>query len=120
LNYIFKKMKEIIKIFISDLKRILKRPVAAVILGGLLIIPGIYAWLNIDSNWDPYANTGKLPIAIVNKDKGTTILGDDLHMGDEVVNSLKSNKDMKWIFTTDELAKEEVESSHYYGEIVIP
>jgi len=113
-------MKQIIKIFINDIKRICKRPIAAAILLGLLVIPGIYAWLNIDSNWDPYANTGKLPIAIVNKDKGDVILGDEINMGNEVVKSLKDNKDMKWVFTDEKSAKEKLEKSDYYGEIVIP
>jgi len=113
-------MKKIIYIFINDIKRILKRPAAAVILMGLLVIPGIYAWLNIDSNWNPYDNTGKLPIAIVNKDKGTTILNEDINMGDLVVEGLKENKDMSWVFTNENDAKIELEKSHYYGEIVIP
>ena len=49
------------------MKKVWKRKIAVIILIGLLFIPGIYAWLNIDSNWNPYDNTGKLPIAVVNK-----------------------------------------------------
>ncbi|ORX51100.1 hypothetical protein BCR36DRAFT_583160 [Piromyces finnis] len=113
-------MKKIISIFLDDIKRISKRPAAVVILVGLLIIPGIYAWLNIDSNWNPYGNTGKLPIAIVNKDNGTVILGEEINMGNLVVDGLKDNKDMKWIFTNEKDAKHMLEKSEYYGEIVIP
>ena len=65
----------------------------------MLIIPGIYAWLNINSNWGPYDNTGNIPVAIVNQDEGTVILGEKLNLGNEIENSLKDNKGMKWIFT---------------------
>ena len=52
---------------------------AIVIILGICFMPGIYAWLNIASNWGPYDNTGNLPLAIVNKDKGTTILGESVN-----------------------------------------
>jgi len=117
-------MKEIIKIFINDIKVISKRFAATVILVGLLIIPGIYAWLNIGSNWDPYGNTRDLPISIVNKDNGTVILGETINVGDSLVEALKNNKDMGWQFDTKEKESkvyEELEKSmSLYGEIVIP
>lgn len=117
-------MKQIIKIFINDIKAITRRLVAAVILGGLVIIPGIYAWLNIDSNWDPYENTKNLPIAIVNKDKGATILGDEINVGESLVDNLKNNDAMGWKpyhkERENEVRKELEKSSTLYGEIIIP
>ncbi len=113
-------MKEIINIFINDIKNISKQKIAIVILIGILIIPGIYAWFNIDSNWNPYDNTGNLPIAIVNKDKGVTLLEENLNMGDLMEESLKKNHNMKWIFTDEITANKKVDRGEYYGEIVIP
>jgi len=117
-------MKEIINIYINDIKVATKRLAASVILGGLLIIPGIYAWLNIGSNWDPYGNTKALPIAVVNKDNGTTILGEDINVGNSLVEELQNNKDMGWRFESKEKemkVKEELEKSMaLYGEIVLP
>ena len=113
-------MKEIVGLFLDDLKRITKSKMAVIILVGMLFIPGIYAWLNIDSNWGPYDNTGNIPIAIVNKDKGTTILGEKVNLGDEIENSLKENNGMKWIFTNYKDARKKVDQGKYYGAIVIP
>lgn len=47
-------MKNIYKVFISDWKRISKNVVAVVVVMGLIILPSLYAWFNILSNWDPY------------------------------------------------------------------
>ena len=50
-------MKNIWRIFSGDMKRLVRNPFALVIAIGLCIIPSLYAWFNIYSNWDPYANT---------------------------------------------------------------
>lgn len=113
-------MREIFNIFKNDIKNILSLRIAAIIVGGLMFIPGIYAWLNIDSNWNPYDNTGNLPIAIVNKDQGTEILNTKVNMGENIEESLRENTAMKWIFTDEATAKENLEKSEYYGYIVIP
>ena len=56
-------MKNIWKIFTGDLKKLVKQPFALVIIIGLCVIPSLYAWFNIFANWDPYANTGGIPVA---------------------------------------------------------
>lgn len=44
----------IIRIFASDARRIWTNVVALVVILGLAVIPSLYAWFNILSNWDPY------------------------------------------------------------------
>lgn len=113
-------MKKILEIFKYDVSNLLKSKIALIIIIGIMIIPGIYAWLNIDSNWGPYDNTGNLPIAVVNKDKGITILGEKVSIGDEIEKSLKSNTAMKWVFTNEHDAIAKVKEGKYYGCIIIP
>ena len=66
-------MREILRIFCDDTKRLLKNPVAIIVTIGLVVIPSLYAWFNIVANWDPYGNTGNLDIAVANMDQGVTI-----------------------------------------------
>jgi len=113
-------MRKIIAIFINDVKNIYKRPAAAFVLLGLIILPGMYSWLNIDSTWNPYDNTGNLPIAIVNKDKGATILGENVNMGKSLVDGMKENNAIKWIFLDEVVAKEKILKSEIYGKVDIP
>ena len=113
-------MKTIFEIFKNDIKNLLKSKVAIFIILGIIFIPGIYAWLNIDSNWDPYDNTGNIPIAVVNQDTGATILGEDLNIGEEITNKLEQNNAMAWTFTDEATATEGVDQGTYYGAIVIP
>lgn len=113
-------MGKILEIFKYDARNLLKSKIAMIILAGIVFIPGIYAWLNIDSNWNPYGNTGNLPIAVVNKDDGVEILGSEVNIGNEIEKSLKTNDGMKWTFVNEDSAKAGVEKGEYYGSIIIP
>lgn len=114
-------MRNIWKIFTGDLKKLVKQPFALVIIIGLCVIPSLYAWFNIFANWDPYANTGGIPVAVVSLDKDYTRKdGSVVNMGESVLESLHSNTSVKWIFLdTEEEAREGVEAGKYYAAIVI-
>ena len=47
-------MNKILKVFTNDMKKISTNVIAVVIILGLSILPSLYAWFNIFSNWDPY------------------------------------------------------------------
>ena len=60
-------MRNIIRIFTSDAKRLATNVVAVVMIIGLTVIPSLYAWFNIMSNWDPYgeASTANLNLSLI-------------------------------------------------------
>src|SRR5690625_2290861 len=99
-------MKNIWNIYLTDLKSIIKNPTVAIILGGLIILPSLYAWLNIFASWDPYAKTDQIPVGIVNEDEGATIRGNEINVGDELVDSLRDNDDFQWEFVDRDTAME--------------
>ena len=114
-------MKNIWKIFTGDLKKLVKQPFALIIIIGLCVIPSLYAWFNIFANWDPYANTGGIPVAVVSLDQDYTLKdGSVVNMGESVLENLHSNTSVKWIFLdTEEEAVDGVEAGIYYAAIVI-
>ncbi len=68
-------MKHILHIFRKDVTGLSRNLFALVIAGGLCIIPSLYAWFNIYSNWDPYANTSSLKVAVEVLIRGTFLKG---------------------------------------------
>ena len=97
--------------------------VAVVIVIGLSIIPSLYAWFNILSNWDPYGpeSTSNLKIAVYSADEGIDMGGLPLNIGDSVIDALKANQTMGWQFTdTMDEATDGVYSSEYYAALIIP
>ena len=73
---------------------------ALVIAVGLCLLPAFYAWFNIYANWDPYASTGNIRIAVSNLDEGCMDLdGNPANMGAEIVEQLKQKDNIGWVFT---------------------
>lgn len=115
-------MKNIIKIFCADFKRLSTNVVAVVVIMGLSIIPSLYAWFNILSNWDPYSEeaTSNLKIAVFSEDEGTELAGVSFNIGDNVLSGLKENTSIGWVFPdTLEEAEGGVYSGEYYAALVI-
>lgn len=113
-------MKKVFSIFKIDIKNLIKSPIAIFIVTGLCILPSLYAWINIKACWDPYSNTGNLPIVVVNNDEGKDLNGEYINVGDEVVNNLKENKSIGWVFKDEWQANDGLNRGEYYALIEIP
>lgn len=115
-------MKTVLHIFVRDLIRILKNPIAIIVTIGVCIIPSLYAWFNIAANWDPYKNTQTMPVAVVSEDTGAEV-GDQgyLNAGSMVIDKLKDNTQLQWTFVSSkEEALEGVSAGTYYAAIILP
>lgn len=115
-------MRNVFKVFRRDAKRIWTNVVALVVIMGLAVIPSLYAWFNILSNWDPYgsASTRNLKVAVATEDQGADLDGARLNIGDIVIDKLKSNQSIGWVFVDKaETAREGVTSGQYYAALVI-
>lgn len=114
-------MKRAFEIFRRDINRLSHNMVAMIVTIGVCLMPSLYAWFNIAANYDPYANTGNIKIAVANADKGTEneLIG-ELNVGEEIVQNLKKNDSLGWKFTDEKKAVQGVKSGKYYAAIVIP
>lgn len=108
------------KIYKMDIRSIFTNWVAAVLIGGLTLLPSLYAWFNIEASWDPYSQTDELPVGIVNEDAGAVVRDKEIHIGDDIVKELKKNDDMDWHFDNRKDAMDKVEYGDYFAVIVIP
>ena len=116
-------MKNIYKVFISDWKRISKNVVAVVVVMGLIILPSLYAWFNILSNWDPYGeeSTSRIKVAVASDDKGIVMDSLQFNMGDTIIEALESNTTIGWVFTdSTKDAIDGVYAGDYYAALVMP
>ena len=97
-----------------------KNPIVVLTLLAIIILPSLYALINIQACWDPYDNTGNLEFAVANLDKGATFDGEDINVGDQLEDELKRNDDFYWTFVSEEDLREGVNNGTYYAGIVIP
>lgn len=113
-------MGNIKKIFLRDIKSLFRHPFALVIALGLCMIPALYAWFNIYSNWDPYGNTGNIQIAVASEDVGYQDEdGNAVNATDAVIDTLKENKSIDWVLLKSEKeALKGVRAGKYYAAVV--
>ena len=114
-------MRNIWTVFKTDIRSLSKCFFACVVVVAIALLPSLYAWLNIYSNWDPYGNTGGISIAVASLDEGyTNEDGTYENKGDDVVADLREATSINWVIVdTEEEAKGGVESGDYYAAVVI-
>lgn len=113
-------VNNVLEIIKNDFKSAFSNPIVTIILVGLIILPSLYALINIDACWDPYGNTGQVEFAIANLDKGATFDGNKINVGNELVKDLKDNDKFKWTFVTEDELRDGVYKGDYYAGIIIP
>lgn len=104
----------------NDFKAAFSNPIVTIVLIAIIILPSLYALLNIQACWDPYGNTGNVEFAIANLDKGATFEDQKINVGNELVKDLKKNDKFDWKFVTEKELRDGVYNGDYYAGIVIP
>lgn len=118
---VIQSLKHTWRLFLLDWRRIFKNPIAVLLMAALIIIPSLYAWFNIKALWDPYSNTGELPIAVYSADAGAKFQDKDVEIGNEVIKNLHENKQLGWRFVDSKReVVDGVRSGKYYAGIYLP
>ncbi len=104
----------------NDFKSAFANPIVTIVLIAIIILPSLYALINVEACWDPYEKTDNVPFAIANLDNGTEMDGTPLNVGNELVKDLKNNTKFDWTFVTEDELREGVNKGEYYAGIIIP
>lgn len=96
------------------------KPLTYAALIAIPLIVACFALLYFGTFMDPYDRMKELPIAVINQDTGATLNGEERNLGDELVESITSNDDAKWIIEDESLLDQGLENTDYFLAIVIP
>ncbi|MDR3291686.1 MAG: YhgE/Pip family protein [Methanobrevibacter sp.] len=113
-------LKNSLNIFKTDMKTIIHSPFVLLVLIVIILIPSVYALVNIDANLNPYSHTDQMEIAVVNNDNGYLTDGRNVNIGENIVDGLKENKGFGWEFVNYTTGIEGLETGKYYSMIEIP
>ena len=92
-------MRNIWRIIKADARSLFTHFFALAVALVIAVLPSLYAWLNIYSNWDPYgpASTSNIKVAVANEDDGAELLGMTLNIGEMVMERLKPLDEVAYI-----------------------
>ena len=113
-------MKNILKIYKRDLKKIFTNSMAIILAVGIAVLPSLYAWFNIFANWDPYGATGNMQVAVIIDDEGYRYRDIDINVGAQIKSNLEANDAIDWQFVSKKEAMNGIKSGKYYAGIEIP
>ncbi|MCX4773130.1 YhgE/Pip domain-containing protein [Streptomyces sp. NBC_01285] len=89
-------------------------------LAALLLLPLLYGALYLWSFWDPYGRLDRIPVALVNDDKGASAEGKRVAAGDEITGKLLDSKVFDWHEVSSAEADKGVEDGTYYLSLTMP
>ncbi|MEU2288079.1 YhgE/Pip domain-containing protein [Streptomyces sp. NPDC013178] len=95
-----------------------KLPRAALV--ALLLLPLLYGALYLWSFWDPYGRLDRIPVALVNDDKGATADGKRIAAGDDITEGLRDSEVFDWHEVSAAQARAGVEDGTYYLSLTMP
>jgi len=106
--------------FGSEIKRFGRSRMTRAAIVVLMLLPLVYGALYLWAYWDPFGHVNKMPVALVNADKGATVSGQHVNIGEEISKSLTADGSMDWHVLSLDEARTGVDHGNYYFMLELP
>ncbi|GLE59314.1 hypothetical protein NJBCHELONAE_46270 [Mycobacteroides chelonae] len=106
--------------FGSEIKRFGRSRMTRAAIVVLMLLPLVYGALYLWAYWDPFGHVNKMPVALVNADKGATVSGQQVNIGEEISKSLTADGSMDWHVLNLDEARAGVDHGKYYFMLELP
>lgn len=106
--------------FGSEIKRFGRSRLTRVAIVVLMLLPLVYGALYLWAFWDPFGRTNKMPVALVNSDRGAVVSGQQFNAGAEIAKSLTADGGLDWHVVDLPEARNGVDHGKYYFMVELP
>lgn len=106
--------------FGSEIKRFGRSRLTRVAIVVLMLLPLVYGALYLWAFWDPFGHTNKMPVALVNSDRGAVVSGQPFNAGAEIAKSLTADGGLDWHVVDLPEARNGVDHGKYYFMVELP
>ncbi len=104
----------------SEIKRFARNRMTRIAVVVLMLMPLTYGALYLWAYWDPFGHVNKLPVALVNSDRGTEVSGEPMNVGNEIAGRLTDDASLDWHLVDDAEARDGVAHGKYYFMLELP
>src|SRR5438093_12344894 len=108
------------KLAALELRRFRRGRLPRAALVALLVLPLLYGALYLWSFWDPYGRLDRIPVALVNADRGASVKGKPIAAGDDLVDGLHESRTFDWHEVSAAEARRGVADGTYYLSLTVP
>ncbi|OBF27820.1 hypothetical protein A5724_29940 [Mycobacterium sp. ACS1612] len=106
--------------FGSEIKRFGRSRLTRVAIVVLMLLPLVYGALYLWAFWNPFGEVNKMPVALVNSDRGAVVSGQHINAGEQITESLTADGGLDWHVVNDEQARSGVAHGEYYFMVELP
>jgi putative membrane protein len=106
--------------FGSEIKRFGRSRMTRLAIIVVMLLPLVYGALYLWAFWDPFGHVNKMPVALVNSDKGAQVSGQQFNAGAEIAKSLTADGSLDWHVVSPADAHNGVEHGKYYFMVELP
>jgi putative membrane protein len=106
--------------FGSEIKRFGRSRMTRAAIVVLMLLPLVYGALYLWAYWDPFGHVNKMPVALVNSDRGAVVYGQQINAGSEIAKSLTADRSLDWHVVNPQQARDGVEHGKYYFMLELP
>lgn len=106
--------------FGSEIKRFGRSRMTRAAIVVLMLLPLVYGALYLWAYWDPFGHVNKMPVALVNADRGAEVSGQHIDAGDEIAGSLTADGSLDWHVVDEAEARDGVDHGRYYFMLELP
>ena len=106
--------------FGSEIKRFGRSRMTRVAIVVLMLLPLVYGALYLWAFWDPFGHVNKMPVALVNSDRGAVVSGQQFNAGAEIAKSLTADGSLDWHVVSPADARNGVDHGKYYFMVELP
>jgi putative membrane protein len=106
--------------FGSEIKRFGRSRLTRVAIVVLMLLPLVYGALYLWAFWDPFGHVNKMPVALVNSDRGAVVSGQQINAGAQIAKSLTADGSLDWHVVDLPEARSGVEHGKYYFMVELP
>ncbi|MGV0838253.1 YhgE/Pip family protein [Mycolicibacterium thermoresistibile] len=104
----------------TDIKKYSRGTLPRIALVTIILMPLLYGAMYLWAFWNPFAEVDKVPVALVNEDRGARVQGQQLNAGDEVARALLDSGQLLLHEVSSAEAADGVAGGRYYFSITLP
>lgn len=104
----------------SEIKRFGRSRLTRAAIVVLMLLPLVYGALYLWAYWDPFGQVNKMPVALVNADRGAVVNGQPINAGAEIAKSITADASLDWHVVDADEARTGVEHGRYYFMLELP
>ena len=104
----------------TDLKRFSRGAMPRIALAVVVLMPLLYGAMYLWAFWNPFDAVNKVPVALVNEDKGTVVDGKKLDAGAEVSDALVDSGQLQLHRVSATEAADGLAGGKYYFTVTLP